>query len=296
MTTHQTLDAKHYFNLSVASWMAAAAELVYESADEIERTVVEDWNCSHLRFYDVESTQCLVAVDGNSLVVCFRGTESRQVEDWVTDLDFDLVPGPLGGKVHEGFYDALSCVWQMLDSEVRAQLEEGEKRLWITGHSLGAALATLAASRWLEAGIPVAGLYTFGQPRTGDAEFARRFDFAFRPHAFRIVNNLDIVTRTPPRSLGYRHLGTFIYFDDEGRMDHDIGLWRRFLTGWHGTIETILSWGGEGVEDHSMSGYRQRIEETLASRRRPASRSQAVEMPAKMPETPLLIQPRRRAA
>jgi len=51
-------------------------------------------------------------------LVCFRGTEADRPEDWITNLDFDLVDGPFGGRTHEGFYGALSCVWHLLDKEV----------------------------------------------------------------------------------------------------------------------------------------------------------------------------------
>lgn len=252
-----------YFSLPTAVKLARASHLSYESPERIEKTVFERWGDCQLTFLDVESTQCIAAADQDSVVVALRGTQADKVEDWIVDLNFDLVPGPLSGRVHEGFYDALSNIWSELDAVVRRWCEQRPRKLWVTGHSLGAALAALAVARWLDASFPVAGLYTFGQPRTGDRDFARHFDFEFRPHAFRIVNKLDIVTRTPPRSLGYWHLGTYVYLDDEGSIEHDISRWRRFLTGWHGTIDTILHWGGEGVKDHSMTRYCQHLERSL---------------------------------
>lgn len=297
MPASQRLHATHYFDLATARQLAAAAELVYDDPGVLERTLLATWHATHFCFLDVETTQCFVAADEDSIVVSFRGTEADELEDWITDLDCDLVEGPLGGRVHEGFYDALSCVWHLLDKEVRRLHSDGRRRLWVTGHSLGAALASLAVARWCEAALPVAGLYTFGQPRTGDGMFARHFDFAFRPHAFRIVNNLDIVTRTPARVMGYQHLGTFVYFTDEGALSDDVSWWTRFLDGWHGAIERILDWGRAGIEDHRMDRYRQRIEEALD--RRAPTRVAAAPAPWRVRKedsaTPL-IQPRRRAA
>ncbi len=291
------ISATHYFDFPTALHLAAAAELVYADPGIVERTAIGTWKYSDFLFLDVEATQCFVAADPQSIVVCFRGTESDRMEDWIADLNFDLVAGPWGGHVHEGFYDALSCVWQLLDKEVRRLQNEGRRSLWVTGHSLGAALATLAVARWCEAQRPVSGLYTFGQPRTGDNAFARSFDFAFRPHAFRIVNDLDVVTRAPPRSLGYQHLGTFVYLTDSGTLSDDIGWWRRFLTGWNGAVESILDWGKEGLEDHRMSNYRQQIAGAL--RRQGSSGITSVAAPPGVPNAdPVVarVKPRRRAA
>jgi len=255
----QHVHAAHYFDLATALHLASAAELIYADPGVVERTAVAAWKYPYFRFFDVETTQCLVAADSRAIVVCFRGTEGNRVEDWIANIGFDLIAGPLGGRVHKGFYDALSCVWHLLDKEVTRLQNAGRRELWVTGHSLGAALATLAVARWCEAGRQVSGLYTFGQPRTGDNTFARNFDFTFRPHAFRIVNDLDVVTRVPPRVLGYQHLGTFIYFDDSGTLSDDILCWRRFLSGWHGAVEKVLVWGREGIDDHRMMHYRQQI-------------------------------------
>ena len=260
------LTGSSLFDLGTAAKLARVAECSYAAPGVVERTALQQWHASWFRFLDVDGTQCLVAADDRQVVVCFRGTEADRPEDWISDLRFELVPGPLEGRVHAGFYDALARVWYLLDRDVRQLCSTGRRRLLVTGHSLGAALATLAVARWCEADVLVAGLYTFGQPRTGDKVFARHFDFAFRTLAFRIVNNLDVVTRTPPRSLGYRHLGTFLYLNDTGHLVDDIDWWRRFLNGWQGTIETILDWGREGVRDHAMAAYRDLLESAFRAR------------------------------
>jgi triacylglycerol lipase len=292
MARYRVLNAASQFDLATACRLAAAAELIYEEPHVIEQTAIADWHCSQFHYYDAEETQCLLAVSQDAIVVSFRGTEPNRPQDWITDLNFDLVDGPLGGQVHEGFYDSLSCVWHLLDQQVKQLQSERQRRLWVTGHSLGAALATLAVARWREADQPVSGLYTFGQPRTGDRTFARNFDFAFRPRTFRIVNHLDIVTRTPPRALGYYHVGSFVYLDEKGELIHDICRWRQFLAGWKGAIETILDWGREGVKDHSMVRYREQIERLL---QRPGPHRLRLVIPDAK-ESPALIRPRRRAA
>jgi len=104
-----------------------------------------------------------------------------------------------------GFREALDLVWD----PTRDHLEDVApgREIWFTGHSLGAALATLAAARW----AGTRGLVTFGAPRIGDSAFR---DAASVP-TWRVVNNNDAVCRIPP--WPYRHVGERIYVDRHGR-------------------------------------------------------------------------------
>ena len=91
---------------------------------------------------------------------------------------------------------------------------EAKRKIWMTGHSLGAALATLAADRYGN----VQGVYTFGSPRVGDGAFKKNFEV----EAYRIVNNKDIVTRVPPPGR-YKHVGDIKFIDADGNIhDHVI--------------------------------------------------------------------------
>ncbi len=76
MTASRHVNATHYFDLSTALQLASAAELVYADPRSVERTVTAAWRYSHFCFLDVEATQCLVAADAESILVCFRGTEA----------------------------------------------------------------------------------------------------------------------------------------------------------------------------------------------------------------------------
>ncbi len=103
---------------------------------------------------------------------------------------------------------------------------------------------------------PVYGLCTYGQPRTGDREFADRFNADFKPRCFRFVNKEDVVTRVPMRAMSYSHVGNFLYFDAEGKLSDDLAFWYRFIDAAKAAIEDLLHLQADALADHSMTnGY-----------------------------------------
>jgi predicted lipase len=129
------------------------------------------------------------------------------------DVDIRLTDWPQGGKVHRGFKEALEEVWFDLFSYIR-KLDSSGCKIWMTEHSLGAALATLCVGRYGN----VQGVYTFGSPRVGNDVFMEKFDV----NAYRIVNNDDIVAWGPPSGF-YVHVGKLKFIDSGGIIwDHMI--------------------------------------------------------------------------
>jgi triacylglycerol lipase len=252
------------FKLQNALAMAWAAELAYDEESRIRETAIGHWGCDGFRFFARKGTQGFVASNQRAVVVAFRGTEPDRREDWITDLQLDLAKGPLGGRVHAGFQRGLNAVWKDVDRTIQELRDHKAKSLWFTGHSLGAALATLAVARLVELDRPVYGLYTFGSPRVGDRKFSRNFNFEYRPRAFRFVNNNDTVTRIPPRSAGYSHVGTFRYLTEQGELEDDMGWWYQFLDRVSGRLEDFHQWGTDGLKDHSISRYRACLEKLVA--------------------------------
>ena len=102
----------------------------------------------------------------------------------------------------------------------------------MTGHSLGAALATLAADRYGN----VQGLYTYGSPRVGD----RNFKEDFNVNAYRFVNNSDIVTKVPPAGT-YLHVGELKYIDSEGTIHDNTNRWERWTDEIQGQFKNIFN-------------------------------------------------------
>ena len=137
-------------------------------------------------------------------VVSFRGTENEQ--DWKTNLRYSLTPvdslqaevRESAGKVHQGFLDAFRSVRGQVDRYLPCA--EGLP-IFITGHSLGGALATLGAAYL--SGWGLAACYTFGAPRVGN----KGFSGSLRTPVYRVVNPLDPVPLVPGRLRGYRDVG-----------------------------------------------------------------------------------------
>lgn len=250
------------YNPEHALALAKAAELAYDynKGDTIQKTV-ETWGfTTHFKMWDVEGTQSYVAVSEDTILAVFAGT--NETIDWLDNFTFIPLQGPVGA-VHRGFSIALGRVWDQMKDFIfnTCQAERLSKQLqpqalWLTGHSLGGALGTLAvANLRVEEDKPVHGLYTYGSPRVGDRVFARTFNQEFVA-AFRIVNNNDIVTRLPARLMLFSHVGNFLYLDVDKKLHNDIGWWYQFLDGARGTIDELSKDKDISIiGDHKMAEY-----------------------------------------
>ncbi len=250
------------FNPFTARWSgdnaascAMAAELAYDTPSNIAATAAP-WgfqDCEVLQRL-AHDTLCFIASNAEMILVAFRGTDPQDLKNWMTDADLALVTTPVG-MVHGGFWRALDTVWDDLCFIIKSQQNKAQS-IWLTGHSLGAALATLATARFrLELDKPINGLYTFGSPRVGDRGFAARFNVDFKASTFRYVNDQDVVSRVPPRALLYSHVGTFLFFDALGEIHSSPQWWNLFLNAVEGTIDDFLDGKVGQITDHFVENY-----------------------------------------
>lgn len=162
-------------------------------------------------------TQAVIMSNDKLVIVSFRGSESSSnnklspvkiVYDWLlTDFNFfkkRILWWGWGVKVHRGFYDALDVAYDELKGHVERHMAGVPKRLWITGHSLGAGVAPLAAYRLAGDGINVQGIYSYAGPRIGNDIFAKAFKKRF-PDMQRWVLDNDIVTKLPFKAMKFQH-------------------------------------------------------------------------------------------
>ena len=202
------------------------------------------------QFISAGGTECFVArdIDAQLTVVAFRGTAG--LRDVVTDLMAWRTRWGPGGKVHAGFARALRQIWPML---VPA-LGERDGRLIYTGHSLGAAVATLAATL-----VPPAALYTFGSPRVGDARFV---ELLSEIRCIRTTGCSDVVCQVPPPWLGFEHSGRLTYLDRDGRshIDPDPEMMREDQSSGRRAYVRRFAWGwgnawSRRLADHAPANY-----------------------------------------
>lgn len=200
------------FELGNACWLAELSRLCYRDDLPGRRSRAELLAAVGLREVFAlarRDTFCALVEggDGGRRFACllFRGTATPR--DWLRNLRVLPRRWPGGGKVHRGFLRAFGAVWPAL----RRRLEPA-RPLFVAGHSLGGALAALAA-----AALRPRAVYTFGMPRVGDAAFAG----SLRAPLFRLVNRSDLVARVPPAGppLQFVHCGERWRIGDDGALD-----------------------------------------------------------------------------
>jgi triacylglycerol lipase len=198
-----TFDASAVsYSIINATWMAEMAALAYRES-ELSAEQLRRWGYSRIaEFADRRTdTYAFLAAKDNTLILSFRGTSG--LKNFLTDANALRVRADwLKGTVHDGFKSALNSVWPEIVSKIGPH-EEQQNEIWLTGHSLGAALAQLAALRLTQEGYRVHNVYTFGTPRVGDRDFVADYDQKLGARTFPHVNHRDIVTRVPLVAMGY---------------------------------------------------------------------------------------------
>ena len=205
---------EHYDTDAICAESARLAYLHFESddaqrlrlVDALARVGLQEW----VGFNDAATgSEAFAAIDSSSgaPLVVFRGTEPGDLADLATDLDARPVRWSGGGNVHAGFAQAFASLRGPLETWLRAAHAD-LSALTLAGHSLGAALATLAMSAWR-----AARLVTFGSPRVGDAQFVATLDASA---CRRYVGCCDIVCRVPPSGPWYADAAPMRYIDGAG--------------------------------------------------------------------------------
>lgn len=245
---------------SNAYWMARIAKAVYlKKADDApdEAAILKDLKDEDPKFKSVHgvsknSAQGALIEHDDYFCMAFRGTD--EIEDWLDNLNA-FQERVLFGGFHRGFWASLRDVWTPLFDQYEELRNLKKRPLFFTGHSLGGAMATIAAARMIHADLPFMSAYTFGQPRAMTLESSRIFNVEAGPRFFRFQNNNDIVTRVPARLMGYSHVGSLLYISEEKKICNDPGFWFRFLDAIDGAVEAVRESGIDAVEDHDMSHY-----------------------------------------
>jgi triacylglycerol lipase len=225
------------FDLQNSLSFAILSHLVYES-DEVIRQTSSLLGFEEYKFHSFKGhrydTEFFAAVNEEHIAIAIRGTEVSEKSDIATDAKIDMKmfawdDGHFDGKIHHGFYDAVTPALPVLREAVAALVDTYHaEHVWITGHSLGAALAVLASAFLSSQDIPIAGVYTYGSPRVGDDVFGKSFKSSgLWDKTYRVVNCNDIVTMVPP-PRPYHHVGIPVKIDTNGEVQVGESFWPHF--------------------------------------------------------------------
>jgi predicted lipase len=230
-------------------------------------------------------TQGVIIFYEDIAFISFRGSE-KKLNDWLTDFNLNKVNSPYilpednhnildtvqedilskAPKIHRGFFEAFESL-RPLSGDAHEYFQEVvgkisvQNHIWLTGHSLGGALALVATHYLLHEKIPVSGVYTFGTPRVGNRSYREYMNRKLTYKCWRFANNHDLVADVPlPRFLphvnilagGFSREGSMFRLTEQGyqvlrRVQED------------GRVNKYYDYKGFSAKDHSMTTYMERI-------------------------------------
>ena len=215
----------------------------------------------------------LLGVNDTGIILAFRGTLSDFAHeplgallDWIQDILTIKPIEVLGikGKVHQGFYDAVNSIWGKIEVAVMGLHKKyPDKKLYITGHSKGGAMATIAAALFhaqTSIGIEPTGIYTYAAPRPGDKTFSASYPY----RVFRYEYIWDLVPYVPPSDAWW---STNIYDDSAwifsalAKLIKDVG-WLKAVSSWFQKEKSTFKAASEC--DYSPVGELQFIADDLS--------------------------------
>lgn len=255
------------FSTGNALACALASQAAYLAPELIPGVVIDKWKFADYRRINSEYIQGFVAAGEKFTLVAFQGSEAH-VTNWQDNLDAGFVSGPFneGDRLHRGFAQGLIHILPEVHSRLNDFHRPGTP-LFLTGHSLGAALATLTAASFYVEGRPVHSVYGFGSPRVGCRHFRKSYTSRDQGRTFRVVNQHDLVARTPPRFLRYRHVGLLRYLDDKCTLHEDPNFWKRLLLyvdpkGRNSKeyINAIIERFPSAIDDHRLENYLKKLD------------------------------------
>lgn len=266
MSKFEFNSKKTDFDLLNALRLAESSQLAYKSEGEVRKFLNAEWGMSRVNTFDKDETQAFLCSNDEVAILAFRGTDS--LEDWQKDFNAVLVDSKVG-HVHKGFKQALDNVWEDIDKVLVEHIRDNRK-LWVTGHSLGGALATLAVDRFTDLKVPIGGMYTYGQPMVGDGAFVDNYDRKMKERSFRFVNDEDVVTWISLPAF-YCHVAVEneCFFDYAGVLHRSHVWYHKILSASENAearssqLDKLMAQYPNGIHDHSLNYYIRYIKQRL---------------------------------
>ena len=234
---------------------AKLASISYNNINEA-KSQAKKLGFTTVEFYDKNGAQAYRFMNKEDIVIACRGTQPTEFNDIKADLQALPVMAETVSRVHRGFKAEVDELWPMVSEDILRTVNVG-KTLWFCGHSLGAAMATIMASRCkhnIDLNDPIE-LYTFGSPRVGWRGYVKSLNITHH----RWKNNNDIVTTVPLAIMGYVHHGTEHYLNAYGNVRKPTG-WQLFKDKLRGIWMGLKQGKIDSFGDHSMVEYIRHIE------------------------------------
>ncbi len=276
------VDEDHRYSVSTSRWLFDFAWHVYYDPPGLPTTesafgVMDpgEFTFELLEFISnpATDTHCMIALDHGRVVVAFRGSNSKK--NWASNTKvrrrgiddrrhfflFNL-PGvrllqdTAGPLIHSGFMSAYLPLWDRVRAGVRRALAAASvtDHVYVTGHSLGGAMATLAAlDLATQLGLRVT-MHNFGSPRVGNYAFAKAYDKVV-PDSYRVVSDGDVVTGVPKLLFMYTHIGRECVVDTQGNLIID----PTFVE------KTFRTSSRSKLKSHMMNSYRTCLDAVLVA-------------------------------
>ena len=230
---------------------AKLSSIAYNDNIKEVKKQVKELGFTTVEFYNRDGAQAYRFQNKEDLVIACRGTQPTEFNDIKADLKAVPVVAETVSRVHQGFKQEVDDLWPMIVEDI-TRTQNLDNKLWFTGHSLGAAMTTIMASRCFhDAALPdPIETYTYGSPRVGWPGYCKSLGMTHH----RWVNNNDIVTRVPLTVMGYRHHGEEHYMNAFGNVRKVTG-WQRFKDRMRGMWMGLKQGGIDNFSDHGMNFY-----------------------------------------
>jgi triacylglycerol lipase len=220
------------FSLGTGRAMMWMSQLAYETDDQDKIcSVLQQWGLAlnvdgiivkeAPTVLPLASTHLFVANGRGSTFIAFAGTDPLVSANWISDFDVHLS----STDTAQGFTDAAEIVWPQIEAAISVE-SPNAKSIFVTGHSLGGALAALTAKNIADSGrFSLTAVYTYGMPRVGDQNWHQQYSEKLGQRSYRMVYGQDPVPSVPPSSfpppstLEFRHVGRLLACENGGKFD-----------------------------------------------------------------------------